>query len=442
MAGFDFDEPELFDFSTIDWPKDGRRLFNEAAGLLTIAVSLALERARNHGEDAKFFSTAVRLQESNRDKDTVNGLLYRRLKATSPKHRAHYSAQDRVLIMTLAAKKFWTAKSISDTFLVDAATARDWLKIWRTDSDSTLFVGKRAWNSYDDALNDLVHRIRSIFPEADIGARTIANYILKAAVAISRSSVQRYLKQPPPSADDDFKKLKSTSQSNPKPEPEPETPAPVEAFHVLKPEHVNHVWHVDFSKIKFLWSTFWVVAILDGFSRKLLSLKISVTTPTTASTLEVLKASIAQFGAPRFIITDHGCQFRETFAKLVRGLKLGINVLRGPVRHPQFNGKVERFFRTMKLWQRLAALQWLLGVQFIQRKLDFFRDWYNQDRVHQGVHGLTPNEAWAGTKRPEPVRYFARDKLNPIFTVRRRDFQDDPYLPIFDISVSADQKTA
>ena len=99
----------------------------------------------------------------------------------------------------------------------------------------------------------------------------------------------------------------------------------------------------------------------------------------------------------------------------------------------------------MKLWQRLAALQWplpLCGVQYVQRQLDFFRDWYNQDRVHQGVHGLTPDESWRGIKRPTPVRYFARDKLNPIFTVRRRHFQDDPHLPIFDISVSANQKSA
>ena len=96
----------------------------------------------------------------------------------------------------------------------------------------------------------------------------------------------------------------------------------------------------------------------------------------------------------------------------------------------------------MKLWQRLAALQWPFSVQFIQQKLDGFRDWYNQDRIHQGVHGLTPDESWRGIKRPTPVRYFARDKLNPIFTVRRRHFQDDPHMPIFDISVSADQKTA
>lgn len=58
-------------------------------------------------------------------------------------------------------------------------------------------------------------------------------------------------------------------------------------------------------------------------------------------------ATIALF--PRFLITDHGSQFRESFADLVHALNIGIDVIRGPVQRPQFNGKIERFFRSIKL---------------------------------------------------------------------------------------------
>ena len=420
----------------------------EAAALLTLAILTCVERARNRGSDAKLVGKLLLAENANRFKDALHGLLLRRLLSTASKHRAHYAPQDRSLIMSLAAEKNWTAKDIATALVIDESTARSWLHEWRSDPVSSLFTGKCAWNSYHEALKDLVHRIHSLFPESEIGARTIANHILKAAIAISRSTVQRYLRQPPQStatppasSGSDTPKNDSTASIH-HPVPEPEATACVETFHMLKPEHINHVWHVDFTRIKVFWMTFWVVAILDGFSRKLLALKVSICAPTTLSVMNILKPIMAQFGAPRFMITDRGSQFRETFADLVRDLKLGIDVVRGPVKRPQFNGKIERFFRSLKLWQRPASGEWIAHLHFVQRCLDSFRDWYNGHRVHQGVHGLTPDEAWSGTHRPDPVRYFARDKLNPIFTVRRIHHHDDRHLPLFDIRVSAARKTA
>ena len=158
--------------------------------------------------------------------------------------------------------------------------------------------------------------------------------------------------------------------------------------------------------------------------------------------MDVLKATFALFGTPRFIITDHGSQFGETFAKLVLGLNFGIDVVRGPARHPEFNGKVERLFRTLKLWQRVACALCIPNHNGIQLYLDRFREWYNTHRVHQGIHGRMPDEVWTGIKRPETVRYFARAGLKPTFFIRRGQYGDDRHLPLFDIQVSAKRKTA
>ena len=230
--------------------------------------------------------------------------------------------------------------------------------------------------------------------------------------------------------------------ATPSSEPPSETSAKPESFHLLKHTHINHVWHVDFTKIKVFCFTFWTIAILDGFSRKLLALKVSAASYTTASTLDALKATLAHLGAPRFIITDHGCQFRETFASLVRGLNLGIDVVRGPARHPEFNGKVERLFRTVRLWQRVACALCIPKPNYIQPHLYHFQEWYNNHRVHQSIHGRTPEEAWSGLKRAAPVRYYARADTTPIFVVRRGHYCDDHHLPLFDIRVSTKRKTA
>ena len=284
------------------WPPEGRIVMQEACALMTMAIRIGAERTRSYEKSVSLIGTNTILKDDIRFKDSLIELLRRRLMDTAPRHRAHYSPQDRSIIMSLAAKKSWSAKEIASAFGIDPFTARLWLYEWRTQPDSKLFTGKCAWNSYDDALKDLVNRIRTLFPETEIGSRTIANHILKAAIAISRSTVQRYLKQPAHPVNDSIAKTRAMDSctATPSSEPPSETSAKPESFHLLKPIHINHVWHVDFSKIKVFCFTFWTIAIIDGFSRKLLALKVSAASYTTASTLDVLKATLAQLGTPAF----------------------------------------------------------------------------------------------------------------------------------------------
>ena len=90
-------------------------------------------------------------------------------------------------------------------------------------------------------------------------------------------------------------------------------------------------------------------------------------------------------GRFRFIITDHGGQFTETFTKMLK--RSGITVVKGKVRQPSFNGKVERPFRTLRLWLRVAVLP--VGIAAQQRRLDRYRTWYNEHRPHAALGGRT-----------------------------------------------------
>lgn len=69
----------------------------------------------------------------------------------------------------------------------------------------------------------------------------------------------------------------------------------------------------------------------------------------------------------------------------------------------------------------------------VQKKLDLYRTWYNEKRVHQGIDGLSPEEAWSGTKRPAPKAYFASDNYQPAFDVERIDCGRDTLLPVIRI---------
>ncbi len=139
---------------------------------------------------------------------------------------------------------------------------------------------------------------------------------------------------------------------------------------------------------------------------------------------------------PRFMVTDHGSQFRKRFEKLVSGPKT--TVFRCRVHCFKLNGKVERLFRTFKTWARMKLFAYVEDrkrtARWMQRKLDVFREWYNAARPNQAVGCLTPEESWRGASLLEPTAVTAHGD-QPTFEVVRRKYRGNPQLPVFDIAV-------
>jgi transposase InsO family protein len=203
------------------------------------------------------------------------------------------------------------------------------------------------------------------------------------------------------------------------------------AHHLLTPKRINRVWHVDLLSLQILWFRFTVAAILDGFSRRLLCLRVYRRTPRAGDMAALVRRVAKQFGKPRFVITDHGTQFRRQFRTAMK--KTGIIAVQARVRAPFLNGKIERAFRTFRIWWRLVLTG--LTQRGIQRRLDHFEAWFNKHRPHSALQGRTPQEAWEGRVLPEPVPIRARDQLQPQSEIRRRHYRGDPRLPVVEISV-------
>jgi putative transposase len=94
----------------------------------------------------------------------------------------------------------------------------------------------------------------------------------------------------------------------------------------------------------------WLIAFMDDSSR-LTTWYGVFDSPTTENTLSVLRQGFAEYGVPREILTDHGTQFvsardrelaHHTFKEFLN--QYGIKQIVTTVKHPQTNGKIERFF--------------------------------------------------------------------------------------------------
>ena len=338
----------------------------------------------------------------------------------APNKRPAYSPEQRLAILQLMRQRGWSITIVAKRFVLHPQSIRKWIRTMENGNPTCSLFPKIRWNRIDDAVRWAVHKLRQLCPEPEMGTRTIARHLIRAGIQISRRSVQRILHKTPPPAP-----KKARPPMNP--------PVGAEPHGLLTPTNRNDVWHMDMMSLKVLCFHYTVVAILDGATRRLLCLHVYRKRPNTQQLLRQVNKSATQYGTPRHLITDHGGEFQNQFKDGLN--ELGIKLIRGPVRMPNFNGKIERFFKSLRIWQRSV---WLLPMQRdLQCRLDQFRLWFNTIRAHQALGGLTPDEAWNGIEPDEPIPIRAADwPTHTHIRIKRSGFKNDMYLPVIKITVT------
>ncbi len=175
---------------------------------------------------------------------------------------------------------------------------------------------------------------------------------------------------------------------------------------VPKPLDANVVWGLDLTgKADTEGVIHPILALVDHGSRLAVSL-IALRTQTTVAVLRALLDAIERHGVPRAARTDNDGAFTSRLFALALAL-LGIGHQRTEPHCPWMNGRVERFFGTLK--EKLNG--WAVdGHEQLNLALRDFRTWYNHVRPHQHLDGRTPAEAWSGidpyAAAPRSTRYF------------------------------------
>ena len=84
---------------------------------------------------------------------------------------------------------------------------------------------------------------------------------------------------------------------------------------------------------------------------------------------------------------------------------LGIEAKHARPYHPQTCGKVERFHQTMK---KFLAKQDIKSPKQLQRQLDRFVDYYNEERPHRGIGRKTPAAVYNAREKALPSPSFVK----------------------------------
>jgi len=173
-------------------------------------------------------------------------------------------------------------------------------------------------------------------------------------------------------------------------------------------EAPNSLWQIDFKgHFPTLAGRCHALTLLDDHSRFNLQLHALARTDTP-SVREQLVQTFERYGLPRRINADNGSPWgapkahdRSLSELAVWLIRQGVRVSFSAPHHPQTNGKLERFHRTLDV--EVLAGRHFTDMQAVQRAFDAWRTSYNCERPHQALALATPVQRY----QPSAVAYSA-----------------------------------
>jgi len=215
------------------------------------------------------------------------------------------------------------------------------------------------------------------------GSRSMRNHLRRLGYKVNRKRVQRLMR------------IIGLEPIYPKPRtsrPHPEHKVYPYLLRDLSINRPNQVWAADITYIPMSRGFMYLVAVMDWHSRKILSWRVSNTLESEFC-IEALEEALLRYGKPEIFNTDQGSQFTsQGFVGLLESH--GIQVSMDGRGRVQDNIFIERLWWTIK-YHYLYLHAFDNGTE-LRRGLHQWVGFYNQDRPHQALDNLTPDEVYFG----------------------------------------------
>ena len=158
----------------------------------------------------------------------------------------------------------------------------------------------------------------------------------------------------------------------------------------MKIDRPNQVWAMDITYIPMARGFVYLAAVVDWYSRRVLSWRLSITM-TTDFCVEAVEEALAKYGKPDIFNTDQGSQFTSgDFVGLLLANRIEISMDgRGSWRDNVF---VERLWRSVKYEE--VYLKAYDSVAEARASLGRYMDFYNGKRPHSSLGSRTPDQTY------------------------------------------------
>ncbi len=152
----------------------------------------------------------------------------------------------------------------------------------------------------------------------------------------------------------------------------------------------NQAWATDITYIPMVRGFVYLVAIIDWYSRRVLSWRVSNTLDTSFC-IEALKEALERYGPPEIFNTDQGSQFTsDDFTQVLKdnGIRISMD---GKGRWVD-NVFVERLWRSVKYEEVYLKAYDSIGAA--RESLGRYFTFYNTKRRHQSLDRRTPDSVY------------------------------------------------
>jgi len=158
----------------------------------------------------------------------------------------------------------------------------------------------------------------------------------------------------------------------------------------VKVERPNQVWATDITYIPMARGFVYLVAVVDWFTRRVLSHRVSITMEA-GFCVEAVEDAIVKYGKPEIFNSDQGSQFTsEAFTGVLFDHKIAISMDgKGSWRDNVF---VERLWKSVKYEE--VYLKAYDTVAEARASLGQYLDFYNRQRPHTSLDRRIPDEAY------------------------------------------------
>jgi putative transposase len=223
------------------------------------------------------------------------------------------------------------------------------------------------------------------------GSRMLCGMLRSEGIAIGRRHVRTLMRRM--GIETLYRRPRTT-----KPEPGHKIyPYLLRGLEVARP---NQAWAMDITYIPMARGFVYLAVVLDWFSRRVLSWRLSITMEA-AFCVETLEEALASHRKPEIVNTDQGSQFTGTaFTGVLASHGIAISMDgKGAWRDNVFT---ERLWRSIKYEE--VYLRAYGSVGEARASIGRYLDFYNRCRPHASLDGMTPDRAYFG---PLPLRSAA-----------------------------------
>ena len=320
-----------------------------------------------------------------------------------------YSASDKYEIIQLVQHSALSVRQTLARLDIRKSTFYNWLKRYQENGMDGLEDKKplpqSVWNRIADEHREAIIELALDKPE--LSPRELAvRYTDHHAYFISESSVYRLLKEQDLITSPAYILMQASDTFQ-----HPST-------------RVNELWQTDFTYFKIIgWGWYYLSTVLDDYSRFIVAWRLC-SRMSARDVSDTLDDALDFTGLDRVkvnhkprLLSDNGpCYISGELSDYLE--ENGMTHTRGRPYHPQTQGKIERWHRSMK--NQILLNNYYLPSE-LQEHLQRFVSYYNHERYHESLNNLTPADVFYG-RGAEILEQRERIKQNTLAMRRQMHY--------------------